>query len=81
MTQKQLDSVFTLLHDHHIEMVYDEPEETEEGPTEADFSGEEGEDILSDDMLLDGDDDTQEEENPGTWKIQRMLITMRQPAA
>ena len=42
LTQKQLDSVFTLLHDHHIEMVYDEPEETEEGPTEADFAGEEG---------------------------------------
>ena len=68
LTQKQLDSVFTLLHDHHIEMVYDEPEETEEGPTEADFSGEEGEDILSDDMLLDGDDDTQEEEK--SWDVE-----------
>ena len=68
LTQKQLDSVFTLLHDHHIEMVYDEPEETEEGPTEADFAGEEGEDILSDDMLLDGDDDTQEEEK--SWDVE-----------
>lgn len=68
LTQKQLDGVFTLLHDHHIEMVYDEPEETEEGPTEADFSGEEGEDILSDDMLLDGDDDTQEEEK--SWDVE-----------
>ena len=68
LTQKQLDSVFTLLHDHHIEMVYDEPEETEEGPTEADFAGEEGEDILSDNMLLDGDDDTQEEEK--SWDVE-----------
>ena len=68
LTQKQLDSVFTLLHDHNIEMVYDEPEETEEGPTEADFAGEEGEDILSDDMLLDGDDDTQEEEK--SWDVE-----------
>ncbi len=53
-TEKQL---MLLFHHNHIEMVYDEPEETEEGPTEADFSEKKGKTSYLIYMLLDGDDD------------------------
>lgn len=55
LTQKQLDSLFKLLHENHIEIVYDEDEpivETAE-PEHNDFMN----DDLGDDLILDSDDD------------------------
>lgn len=55
LTQKQLDSLFKLLHENHIEIVYDEEEpivETAE-PEHNDFMN----DDLGDDLILDSDDD------------------------
>ena len=41
LTKKQFDSIFTLLHEHHIELVYDDDieDDAEEGPTDAEFDG------------------------------------------
>ena len=63
LTKKQFDSIFTLLHEHHIELVYDDDieDDAEEGPTDADFGGDPGDDDLSDDVLLDDDKDGLEE--------------------
>lgn len=55
LTQKQLDSLFKLLHENHIEIVYDEDEpivETAE-PEHNNFMN----DDLGDDLILDSDDD------------------------
>jgi RNA polymerase primary sigma factor len=60
LTQKQLDGIFKLLHEHHIELVYDEDEEDGE-PDDADFDGEDS-DSLSDDMILENEDDGLEED-------------------
>lgn len=60
LTQKQLDGIFKLLHEHHIELVYDEDEENGE-PDDADFDGEDS-DSLSDDMILENEDDGLEED-------------------
>jgi RNA polymerase primary sigma factor len=60
LTQKQLDGIFNLLHEHNIDLVYDEDEEDEE-PDEADFDGEDS-DSLSDDMILENDEDGVEED-------------------
>lgn len=60
LTQKQLDGIFKLLHEHHIELVYDEDEEDGESD-DADFDGEDS-DSLSDDMILENEDDGLEED-------------------
>jgi RNA polymerase primary sigma factor len=60
LTQKQLDGIFNLLHEHNIDLVYDEDEEDEESD-EADFDGEDS-DSLSDDMILENDEDGVEED-------------------
>lgn len=64
LTKKQFDSIFTLLHEHHIELVYDDDieDDAEEGPTDADFDGDPGDDDLSDDVLLDDKDGLEEKE-------------------
>ena len=64
LTKKQFDSIFTLLHGHHIELVYDDDieDDAEEGPTDADFDGDPGDDDLSDDVLLDDKDGLEEKE-------------------
>lgn len=49
LTQKQLDSLFRVLHENNIEIVYEE--ETDDGD---DFNGEED---ISDDMILDSDEE------------------------
>lgn len=51
LTKKQLDGIFKLLHEHHIELVYDEDEAAEE-----DFNGEDG-DHPEEAILLDSDED------------------------
>ena len=60
LTQKQLDGIFNLLHEHNIDLVYDEDEEDEESD-EADFDGKDS-DSLSDDMILENDEDGVEED-------------------
>lgn len=64
LTKKQFDSIFTLLHEHHIELVYDDDieDDAEEGPTDADFDGDPRDDDLSDDVLLDDKDGLEEKE-------------------
>ena len=58
LTQKQLDGIFNLLHEHNIDLVYDEDEDTGE-PDEADFSGDD--DDLSEEMILENEEDGLEE--------------------
>lgn len=48
LTQKQLDGIFNLLHEHNIDLVYDEDEDAGE-PDEADFSED---DDLSEELIL-----------------------------
>ena len=63
LTQKQYDSVFKLLNENHIGIVYDEVEDVEdsdeEGPTAADLAAEADD---SDYMLLDDDKDDLEDD-------------------
>lgn len=54
MTQKQLDGIFNLLHEHNIDLVYDEDEDAGE-PDEADFNGDD--DDLSEEMILENEED------------------------
>lgn len=54
LTQKQLDGIFNLLHEHNIDLVYDEDEDAGE-PDEADFNGED--DDLSEEMILENEED------------------------
>lgn len=54
LTQKQLDGIFNLLHEHNIDLVYDEDEDAEE-PDEADFNGDD--DDLSEEMILENEED------------------------
>ncbi|HJI29754.1 MAG TPA: RNA polymerase sigma factor RpoD [Veillonellaceae bacterium] len=53
LTQKQLDGIFNLLHEHNIDLVYDEDEDAGE-PDEADFNGD---DDLSEEMILENEED------------------------
>ena len=64
LTQKQLDSIFKLLNENHIELVYDDDEDddVEEGPTSADLAAEADEPIFTDDMLPEEDDVDLEDE-------------------
>ncbi len=64
LTQKQLDSIFKLLNENHIELVYDDDEDddVEEGPTSADLAAEADEPIFTDDMLPEEDDGELEED-------------------
>ncbi|WP_299145274.1 RNA polymerase sigma factor RpoD [uncultured Dialister sp.] len=59
LTQKQLDGIFNLLHEHNIDLVYDEDEDTGE-PDEADFS--EDDDDLSEELILENEEDGLEED-------------------
>ena len=61
LTQKQLDGIFNLLHEHNIDLVYDE--DTGE-PDEADFSGDD--DDLSEEMILENEEDGLEEDKDWT---------------
>ena len=54
LTQKQLDRIFNLLHEHNIDLVYDEDEDAGE-PDEADFNGDA--DDLSEEMILENEED------------------------
>lgn len=54
LTQKQLDGIFNLLHEHSIDLVYDEDEDAGE-PDEADFNGDD--DDLSEEMILENEED------------------------
>lgn len=54
LTQKQLDGIFYLLHEHNIDLVYDEDEDAGE-PDEADFNGDD--DDLSEEMILENEED------------------------
>ncbi len=64
LTQKQLDSIFKLLNENHIELVYDDDEDddVEEGPTSADLAAEADEPIFTDDMLPEEADENLEED-------------------
>lgn len=53
LTQKQLDGI-NLLHEHNIDLVYDEDEDAGE-PDEADFNGDD--DDLSEEMILENEED------------------------
>ncbi len=58
LTQKQLDSVFKLLNENHIEIIYDDDgDDVEEGPTSAELEAEAGEPVFTDDMLPEEDED------------------------
>jgi RNA polymerase primary sigma factor len=57
LTQKQLDGIFNLLHEHNIDLVYDEDEDAGE-PDEADFNGDD--DDLSEEMILENEEDSLE---------------------
>lgn len=60
LTQKQLDGIFNLLHEHNI-VVYDEDEDEDAGePDETDFNGED--DDLSEEMILENEEDGLEED-------------------
>lgn len=54
LTQKQLDGIFNHLHEHNIDLVYDEDEDAGE-PDEADFNGDD--DDLSEEMILENEED------------------------
>lgn len=54
LTQKQLDGIFNLLHEHNIDLVYDEDEDAGE-PDEADFNRDD--DDLSEEMILENEED------------------------
>lgn len=54
LTQKQLDGIFNLLHEHNIDLVYDEDEDAGE-PDETDFNGDD--DDLSEEMILENEED------------------------
>ena len=54
LTQIQLDGIFNLLHEHNIDLVYDEDEDAGE-PDEADFNGDD--DDLSEEMILENEED------------------------
>lgn len=54
LTQKQLDGIFNLLHEHNIDLVYDEDEDAGE-PDEADFNGDD--DDLPEEMILENEED------------------------
>lgn len=54
LTQKQLDGIFNLLHEHNIDLVYDEDEDAGE-PDEADFNGDD--DDLSEEIILENEED------------------------
>ena len=58
LTQKQLDGIFNLLHEHNIDLVYDEDEDAGE-PDEADFSKD---DDLSEELILENEEDGLEED-------------------
>ncbi len=64
LTQKQLDSIFKLLNENHIELVYDDDEDddVEEGPTSEDLAAEADEPIFTDDMLPEEEDGDLEED-------------------
>ncbi|MEE0292244.1 MAG: RNA polymerase sigma factor RpoD [Dialister sp.] len=60
LTQKQLDGIFNLLHEHNIDLVYDEDEDEDAGePDEADFSED---DDLSEELILENEEDGLEED-------------------
>ena len=65
LTQKQLDGIFTLLHEHHVDLVYEEDEEDGE-PDESDFNGEDNEDELADGLILESEEEGLEEEKHWT---------------
>ena len=56
LTQKQLDGIFNLLHEHNIDLVYDEDAGE---PDEADFSED---DDLSEELILENEEDGLEED-------------------
>ena len=58
LTQKQLDGIFNLLHEHNIDLVYDEDEDAGE-PDEADSSED---DDLSEELILENEEDGLEED-------------------
>ena len=61
LNQKQFDAIFAYLNEKGIDVIYDDDDDEEE-PTDADFAAEAGEDLLSDDMLLDEDKDDLDED-------------------
>ena len=63
LTQKQLDGIFNLLHEHNIDLVYDEDEDAGE-PDEADFSED---DDLSEELILENEEDGLEEDKD--WSV------------
>ena len=79
LTQKQLDGIFNLLHEHNIDLVYDEDEDAGE-PDEADFNGDD--DDLSEEMILENEEDGLEAIRTGTLPIQqkRKRLIMELPA-
>lgn len=61
LTQKQLDGIFNLLHEHNIDLVYDEDEDEDAGePDDTDFNGEDED--LSEEMILENEEDGLEED-------------------
>ena len=54
LTQKQLDGIFNLLHEHNIDLVYEEDEDAGERD-EAVFNGDD--DALSEEMILENEED------------------------
>lgn len=66
LTQKQLDGIFSLLHEHNIDLVYDdEDDDTEEEPDDADFNVEipDEDDLVDEELLMEEGDNLEEDKN------------------
>lgn len=66
LTQKQLDGIFSLLHEHNIDLVYDdEDDDTEEEPDDADFNAEipDEDDLVDEELLMEEGDNLEEDKN------------------
>lgn len=66
LTQKQFDGILGLLSEHNIDILYDEDEDTEAEPDDADFNGElpTDDDLMDEELLMEeGDDDLGEDKN------------------
>lgn len=66
LTQKQFDGIVGLLSEHNIDILYDEDEDTEAEPDDADFNGElpTDDDLMDEELLMEeGDDDLGEDKN------------------
>lgn len=65
LTPKQLDGIYNLLNEHHIDIVYDEDEMTDEEPDDADFNGElpDEDDLVDEELLMEEGDDLEEDKN------------------